>query len=449
MNNRLGIDRFKSSTLKEFEAGWQTSTFANGMRCIYHPGKDNAEFYIGTVIKVGSRYETPARRGISHFLEHMMFRGSKSYPSFLALAEAFEWQGGEWNAATGHEHTEYWYSGIEHGAEAVIPLFAEFLQEPLLLDLELERQVIGREIEGELNEFGHWTDLDLYVAREFWPETGLAEPIFGDSETVSNIHLHDLQSHRQQHYHPENMVVWSVGGEKPDSIAELLKQHFGNWQHSPANKQSAFSPKQIPSELKGPFVKSVNNSDNEFEIQLSFQTEGEWSESTYPLELICRILSDGFCSRLTRKLREEAGLVYDIDADASQHSDVGTLDICAAITPDKAVLFLTELLKVLQTLVQDGPTADEVERASIRSLVDLELAPTEPEEIATQMCWAALSGQETSLVKDRDGIIACDVPVITGHCRQIFRSTNAALIIFGPEDPTFAATARQLLEQYL
>src|SRR4051794_25590431 len=132
------------------------------------------------MIKTGSRLETgPFPQGVSHFLEHMMFRGSSRYPEFTRLAEAFEWLGGDWNAATGHEHTEYLYSGIRHTAADVIALFADFLETPQLTDIEVERAIILRELDGETNDHGHSTDLDYHVATLLWPGTTMAQPIIG------------------------------------------------------------------------------------------------------------------------------------------------------------------------------------------------------------------------------------------------------------------------------
>lgn len=116
------------------------------------------------MIRTGARLEKSSELGISHFLEHMMFRGSERYPKFTDLAEAFEWLGGEWNAATGHEHTEYWYSGIHHTAPEIIELFADFLEHPKLTDIDIERNIIARELDGETNDHGHSTDLDYHIA---------------------------------------------------------------------------------------------------------------------------------------------------------------------------------------------------------------------------------------------------------------------------------------------
>jgi len=149
----------------------------NGLKVIHVPTPNDDSFVLGMIVRAGSRFESEASCGISHFLEHMMFRGSKQYPTFTQLAAAFEWLGGEWNAETGHEYTQYWYSGIRHTCEEVMRLFAEFFAYPTLSDIDIERKIIQREIQGELNEFGHSMDTDYHIATLIWPDTSMARPM--------------------------------------------------------------------------------------------------------------------------------------------------------------------------------------------------------------------------------------------------------------------------------
>jgi predicted Zn-dependent peptidase len=152
---------FHTSRLEAFDTGWRARALPNGMTALHVPMPHDDHFFLGVMIKAGSRLESGDHPpGVSHFLEHMMFRGSARYPEFTRLAEAFEWLGGDWNAATGQEHTEYWYSGIRHTAPEVIELFADFLESPQLTDVETERNIILRELDGETNDHGHSTDLD-------------------------------------------------------------------------------------------------------------------------------------------------------------------------------------------------------------------------------------------------------------------------------------------------
>ena len=172
------------SRLKRFDSCWTGRSLANGMTAVHVPAPDRESFYLELMIRAGSRLERPETAGAAHFLEHMMFRGSKRFPEFTALARAFESLGGEWNAATGHEHTEYSYHGIKHNRVEAMELFHEFLQNPRLVDLAVERKVILREMEGDLNEHGHSLDTGQHIAGLVWPGSSLEQPILGTRESL-------------------------------------------------------------------------------------------------------------------------------------------------------------------------------------------------------------------------------------------------------------------------
>ena len=396
------------------------------------PQVHDDHFFLGVMLKAGSRLEKGKHpQGVSHFLEHMMFRGSARYPEFTRLAEAFEWLGGEWNAATGHEHTEYWYAGIRHTASDVIELFADFMAHPQLTDIEVERQIILRELDGETNDHGHSTDLDYHIATLLWPASTVAQPILGTRESLAKIDQAALKRYRDAYYVPHNMAVCAVGGDA--SLRKVLAKHF-----SPLRQEFAVKPRVTFTSLPkfvGPAVKWVEHSDNEYEIKLSFlggRTCHEWSTNAQPLQLLTRILADGFCSRLARRLREELGLVYDIDAHTTLGLDTGTLDISASCAQDQLDEFLGELFALLKRLATTGPSEDELQRAIVRTVVDMELSPASPELMGTRLGWAQLAGRRLSLAAERDSVKAVTVAAVASLCRRLMRPETTALVVMGP-----------------
>lgn len=419
---------FHTARLAAFDVVWQQRTLANGMAAIHVPTPHDDHFFLGVMIRAGSRLEVAANNGVSHFLEHLMFRGSERYPEFTRLAEAFEWLGGEWNAATGHEHTEYWYSGIRHTAAEVVSLFADFLARPKLQDIEVERQVIIRELEGETNDHGHSLDLDHHVHTLIWPESTMAMPILGTRESLAAITIDTLRAYRDKYYTPLNMTVCAVGGG--DDMLDILGKNFGSYAVGAGNKPTTY-PKMTRAPM-GPAVKWVQHSDNEYEIKLSFACEGEWSAAAGEYELITRILSDGFCSRLARRLREELGLVYDISASTTLFLDAGTIDIHASCAHDQLEHFLTELFLLLKQFVTEGPGEDELTRSIVRGVVDLELSPTNPEFVGPRLAWGILCGRKVNLVKERERLEKATKESVSALLRQIFRADNAALVALGP-----------------
>ena len=388
------------------------------------------QFFISQMVRAGSRLEPSDRYGVSHFLEHMMFRGSRLHPDFSKLAEAFESLGGDWNAATGHEHTEYWYSGIIHTAEEVTALFADFLESPRLNDIEVERNVIERELDGETNDHGHSIDLDYHIAKLFWPGSTMAHPILGTRETLSAMTVAKLRDYRDRHYAPGNMAVCVVGGDDSPHWMDMLERHFaGHRAPLAALERQAFP--SVPAYV-GPKAAWIEHSDNEYEIRLSFLVDGEWSENAQRYDLVSRLLADGFCARLTKRLREELGLVYDISAFTVLGHDFGTIDVSASCAQDELDRFLIELLALLKSFAAEGPGEDELRRIKTRSLVDLELSPMHAEVLATRLSWAAICGESQSFAAERDRINSAGIRDVRALSQQIFRRERAALAVLGP-----------------
>jgi predicted Zn-dependent peptidase len=425
---RPSPDKFATERLQRFDRSWTRKRLPNGMTAIHVPMPEDDRFYLGVMIKTGTRLESAAHAGISHFLEHMMFRGSGRYPDFTQLAEAFEWLGGDWNAATSHEHTEYTYTGIRHTAPEIVSLFADFLEKPVLADIEIERNVILRELDGETNEHGYSTDGDHHIAGLVYPGSSMALPILGTRESLAEIDVPKLRAWREQWYTPANMVVCAVGGDA--SMMQLVEQSFGS--HRAERAGAAVTGFPPYSTFKGPAVKWVEHSDNEYEIRLAFLCGSEWSADAALYEMIARILSDGFCSRLNKRLREELGLVYDIGCDAHLTLESGTISIGAACAKDHLDEFLRELFTLLKGFVATGPTEDELRRAALRGVVDLELSPLNAEYVATRLSWQAICGRQRSFLEDRDRLVKIKAEDVARALREVFRPERTALVALGP-----------------
>lgn len=432
--------------LKAIEHSWRYSILSNGIKVVHLPTKGDHRLFLSTVFAVGSRDEKFDQVGISHFLEHMMFRGSQNYPSFLQLADAFEWLGGHWNAETGQEHTEYSYEGISSGRSEALRLFADFLGSPKLLDIELEREVILRELEDELNEFGNSTDLCWHVANLIWPKSGLGNPIAGSLASIQNISEQDLLTHRQNFYTTDRMAICIAGGNDSDQVFSDLEGAFKGYpiaaNHKPAGNEHVDL-------FKGPKFRFVNNSDNQYQISLAFLCEGEWSDKVVGYEMICRILSDSFSSRLSLRLREELGLVYDIVCEEGLSTDCGTITIEAQMTPDKVHTVLKEICKILVNFRNHGPTKDELRKAIFRAEVRLSLAAYEPEQLSFRLGWNFLHGKESSLLNRLKQIRRQETQSVMDLANQVFQASNCALVLMGPKNSSLEEKVQDTLRKYL
>lgn len=433
---------------ERFDQNTRLRRLPSGLTLIHVPVEGTQNFYLGATIATGSRLESENRLGISHFLEHMMFRGCRLFPEYAALAEAFESFGGEWNAATSHEHTEYWYSGISYTARDVLELFSDFIQNPLFQEFETERSIILRELDGETNELGHSTDLGGHIASLIWPGSSLDRPILGTRQTLQAITLNDIKTYRKTHYKPSRMALCAIGGPEDflDSMAKAFTQAV-----SPLTPPEALSYPPLPSfgsEAAGPKIKWVEHPDNEFEIKLSFTCPDEWSEEAPSVHLLARILGDGFSSRLTRHLREKMGLVYDVSCQASLGFDYGTIDVDASCNLDQFDDFHRELFLLLKDFRERGISEKELNRVKFRTLVDLELSLNHPEALGSRLAWAKLCQRPWSLTQQIGAVRSVSVEKLNQLIKSVFQPTKLALVALGPHQEHLEQRMAKAVKQF-
>jgi predicted Zn-dependent peptidase len=430
--------------LLNFESSWHQWTLENGVRCLHIPlPEGDRRFHLTALIGCGSRDEPKKLAGISHLLEHMMFRGSEKHPTFSDLSIAFERLGGEWNAATGHEYTEFYFSGTAENYQEVIALFADFMMRPRLDDLETERKIVQRELEGELNENGVSTDPDYHIATKIWKDQPMAMPIVGTPETLAAISQNNIRDWYAKNYTPGNTVICAVGGTR-DSVQHEIKTQFSDWIGGAAKRVRLVHK----TEFKGPYAFFVENSDNEYQVQLSFLCEGTGSPKTALYELLSRVLSDGFSSRLTQRIREELGLVYDISTGVHQYDGAGLFNISASVLGENLTPFFAEIFAILDKLRVHEIGSDEIERHRKRSRVDLDVTTGEPATLAWRGSWGLLSATEIRLSEWSREYELASAGQLKTTARELFLPENLCLTALGPKEKNIEASLCQAAERW-
>jgi predicted Zn-dependent peptidase len=430
IKNHVVTDSLKH--LKIFDSQWQGWSLGNGLRCLHIPLPDkDPRYQVTLLVGTGSRDEPLAFSGVSHLLEHMMFRGSSKHPTFSELSVAFESLGGEWNAATGHEYTEFFYNGPAGHVEESMALFSDFILKPTLNDLETERRIVQRELEGELNEQGVSTDPDYHIANRIWPDTSMAQPIIGTMDSLNAIKIENIKGWLKDHYAPKNSVLCIVGGHPPE-IKKLVEKNFGSWTSS--SKANTRPP--LKTSYTGPQIFWVENSDNEFQVQLTYLCEGTGSPKTPVYELLTRVLADGFSSRLTKRIREELGLVYDISANLHQYYGQGLVNITASVTEENLQNFFKEVFAVLKTLTEKDVPLEELERHKLRAITDLQLTTSEPAALAWRGAWGRLSETEYRLSVLAEQVNAITASQLKITAAEVFKPQNLCVTGLGPKDLT-------------
>ncbi|MDD5724917.1 MAG: pitrilysin family protein [Candidatus Omnitrophica bacterium] len=333
---------------------------------------------LGVWINIGSRYETPGEKGISHFLEHLLFKGSRGY-SCRKIKESIEGVGGSLNGFTSEEHTCYLVKIPHRHLPAALDILTDMVVNPSLKasDIRKEKTVV-------LEELKMYRDLPQSYVNELldellWPEQPLGSPVIGTVETVNNINRDSLRYFQKKHYTPANIVVSASGLLDYSSFFRKIDDIF-----SPL---AGFTPNTFSSARQSqarPQLKIFHKDTEQTHMALGFHALRRDDPARHALSLLHIILGANMSSRLFNEVREKNGLAYEIGTGVKRYHDTGAFVVHAGIdnrkVPECLDLVLRELEKVKKNLVSEG----EFRRAKDFYLGQLSLAL---EDTMEDMLW--------------------------------------------------------------
>jgi len=330
-------------------------TLPNGLRLALHPMPATYSATVVAVIGTGSRYEDDAAAGVSHFLEHMIFKGTTKRPSAQLISDTIERLGGRINASTSREITTYYTKVPSRQLDVGLDLIADMLRDPLLDETETvrERGVIVEELaQGE--------DVPAVVGahllqRTVWGDHPLGRPIIGSRETVSAVTSGALRAYMAAHYAPARIVLSVAGNIDPDAVARRATELLGDWPVVPAPA----APAAVYAE--GERV-ALTRREGQAHLYVAAPGVALDDHDYMAFAILAEILGGGMSSRLFMEVRERRGLAYSVGAGAAAMSDHGTLSIHAGVAPDKAVAALEVIAYELRRLAAEPVDQDELER---------------------------------------------------------------------------------------
>lgn len=378
---------------------------------------------------VGSVYENAINNGISHFVEHMIFRGNRSLGSGNELFRYFEALGGEINASTSFDTTEYWLDFHRDHLQEGIRGFCKFLQEPLFEKIEIERSIIMEEILLDYNDEGELIDPEGLVDQCFWPSHSLGFPIIGTMESLEKTTVKDLKGWFRAYYRPGNMLIGITGDFDPESTTRQIATFFEDAPLSP--KTTYQGVKASPQ--KGTQVQWGKFKDNQYTVHWSFPLEGLSFKRRLQTQLIHRIIDDGSNSRLQRLIREEKGLVYDIEASHHCFRNGSLVSLQAVVSLKKFEVFLIELVKVVKDLIQDGVTKAELDLAKLRYRCFLDCIADTPQGALQEMIASEILPAMKPKKEVLAGLSEISLDEINQLITSIFQQQLTCFAIVGPK----------------
>ncbi|MDP2924230.1 MAG: pitrilysin family protein [Candidatus Omnitrophota bacterium] len=331
-------------------------TNINGATFIFSPFKDLETASLGIFVRIGSRYEKKNLRGISHFLEHMVFKGSKKY-SHKQIKQEIEGRGGTLNAYTSEEFTGYYAHFLNKNLEPTLDILTNMVSEPLLREKEIEkeRKVI-------LEEIKMYNDLpssraETLLSKLIWSNHSLGEEIIGDFSTVKRIQRKELADFSNTYYQPSNTVVAFSGNYDQNKIIRLLQERIGK-------VSSRVSLNVIPPQpLRGIHVKVEGKKLEQCYLCIGFRGISYTDSQRAVIELINVLLGANMSSRLFEEIREKKGLCYDISSAVAKYKDGGVFTVRLGLDKSKIGTALITILKELKKIKEVCVPYKELTRA--------------------------------------------------------------------------------------
>ena len=357
---------------------YRKAVLASGITLLTEAMPERRAVSVGVWVRSGARDEPPEWLGISHFLEHMMFKGTERRDA-RAIAQSLESLGGHLDAFTAREQVCYHARALSEDLAEVVDVLSDIVCRSRIAPAEVSREksVVQDEILAyEDNPEEKVNDL---LAEQMWGDHPLGRPILGTTETVTGLATDHLVEYFRRRYRSDHLVLAATGGLDHDRIAELAERHLA-------------PPSGDALPLSGPppaFRPTVRHQVRDLQqLYLSLGTRGVPDEHPdhYPLVVLNTLLGGGMSSRLFQSVREEAGLAYSVYSAQDFYRDTGMLSIQMGVSPERGREALKRTREELVKLVAEGPTEAEVSaaRSQIRGNVMLD-----QESVSARMVYLA------------------------------------------------------------
>ncbi|MDP8298409.1 MAG: pitrilysin family protein [Candidatus Tantalella remota] len=399
---------------------------SNGLKVIVSPMKQMSSVSLGIWIGVGGRYESEKQSGISHFVEHMLFKGTHTRTT-KDLKEAIEGVGGAFNGFTSDEVTCYMVKVPSKYMKLGVDILSDMVLDPRFDAVELAREkfVICEEIKMYRDQpSDHVLDM---LGELMWPGNSLGRPLTGTIQTVRSFKGEELKKYKKDHYYPGNIGVIAAGNVDPAAIFSYAKNKFRGLKKQ---KTHTFRPPRVKQTAAQ--ISVLRRDITQSHVAMGFRTMTEDIRERFALKLMNVIFGGNMSSRLFEELREKYGLCYDIASSYKRHSDAGEIQIHAGVDNRKTLKSVIAILDEIKKLRDIGVTEDELERAKRYTKGQFVLAM---EGTSTRMLWLGdrlMVHHDIPEVKNvLEKIDAVTIDEVQKVCSKVFTSSAVNLALVG------------------
>jgi predicted Zn-dependent peptidase len=404
---------------------YRKDTLSNGIRVVSETLPKSRSVSIGVWVKVGSRHEPPEIGGISHFIEHLFFKGTQRRTA-KDIAIEMDSIGGEMNAFTSQETTTYYAKVVDEHLPVAIDILSDILLGSKFdpAEMEKERKVILEEIKGVEDT------PDDYIHELFtstvWPDNSLGRPILGTKDTIKSLKHKNIITYIDNYYSPKEIVISVAGNFEHARLIDLLNMSFGKLSRAGILKQEG-----TPT-----FTRAVSVKKKQLEqVQLCIGCKGlnYTHEDRYVISALNTVLGNSMSSRLFQEIREQNALAYSIYSYVTSYRDTGLLTVYAGTDPSNALEVARLVLKEFVKIKEEGITPAEEARVKNQikgSLVlSLESSSSHMSRIARQEIYYGKYLSMDDIIKGVEKVTAEQVQRLA---QQLFSRENLSLTILGP-----------------
>jgi predicted Zn-dependent peptidase len=404
-------------------------TLENGLTLLTESMPHVRSVSLGVWLRRGSRHEPASLNGVSHFIEHLVFKGTESRNA-REIALAVDSVGGQMDAFTSKEYTCFYAKVLDAHLETAVDLLADIVRRPRFdpTEMERERKVIVEEIrmvEDSPEELVY----DLF-SEHFYPKHPLGRPIQGTETTVKGFSRRRLLSFFHASYVPKNILIVAAGNLEHTRLSRMVKKAFGSMKAVEARKPKATRPR-----VRSGLVTRHKKELEQLHVLLGLPAYPENFRDRYPLFVLNALLGGTMSSRLFQKVREERGLAYSVYSTVNAFLDSGLMMIYAATSPARGREVVRLVLGELRDLRDNGPTKAELEVAKEHLkgsiMLSLESTASRMSNLARQEMYY---GRQFSLAEVLDGVERVTPPSVHRVGRNLFHDGTVTLAAVGRMD---------------
>jgi len=407
----------------------ELSELPGGLRVVTTPMAFAQSVSVSVFVGAGSRGEDARTKGLAHFLEHMMFKGTPKRPSAIEVAEAIEGAGGVLNAYTAKETTCYWDHVPDDRMETGIEVLADMLHNALLSPEEIarERSVVQQEIKRTKDQPGAWAG--ELLGRAMYGDHPMGWSTAGTEDTVAGIAQSDFQDWIALWYGAPNAVVSVAGSTSHEAVIDIVGRYF------PAGRGGQ-APSVLSVDGDVPAQRTIGEARPiaQANVAMGLPALARRDPDRYALMVLNSVLGRGMSSRLFKEVRERRGLAYSVGSSVSRHSDTGMLAVSAGVSPENVREAVRVILVELEKLTQERVKDDELAKGRDYTVGSFRLSLETPMALGQRAGENLLTlGEIEPIESVVEKLRAVDADDLMRVAQRVLRRERAALSVVGPE----------------